>query len=302
MKKDIHSLSIVLKPGTLDGFKQLLKDFLSWEDVGDKKIFFESKKEEEIKKHLKIPSHVSFLPWNKLLTSCDLIVSMGGDGTLIGIGRSCDRKTPPVFGIDMGHLGFITEFSIPEFKNHLRETLQGRYEVRKIPLFKAIIKRDEKTLSGFFINDAVINKRTMARITTLSVNTQKDPIYQLLGDGLIIGTPLGSTAYSLAAGGPVIHPQINSLILTPICSHDLINAPLILPENLPLTIKVEGLNEKINLTLDGQEVFIIDERDTLTIVKNFSRTLSLVKNPKRNYFQTLREKIYLKRRRQKNTV
>lgn len=296
--KKIVTLAIVLKPNVIDDFNVILPNLTSWLARRKKKILFSHDEEKRLKKIFKsIPKHIEFVEHKKLLTSANLIVTMGGDGTLIGVGRNSTKKTPPIFGVNIGKLGFITEFSKIEFYEKLERIFLNKYEVIKVSLFKIkVTNKNKKRFSDFFINDAVVNKSDISRMFTLSVEANGEHIYNLSGDGLIISSPLGSTAYSLAAGGPIIHPQVRSLLLTPICPHSLTNRPLVISGEQTVKVRTLGKDETINLTLDGQKAISIDSRDTITILKSKTHYMSLIKNQDRTYFHTLKEKFTYGRR------
>ena len=147
---------------------------------------------------------------------------MGGDGTLLGAIRNLGRKSPPVFGINMGKLGFITEFSKHEFFEELENVFKNKYELADIDHYQAdLMRKGKRIFRGYFINDAVFTQSEISRIISLDVSSGPEKIYDISGDGLIVSTPVGSTAYSLAAGGPILHPNLKGFVLTPICPHSL---------------------------------------------------------------------------------
>ena len=291
--KNLNTLSVVLKPGKIDNISTTLTGLFSLLEIKKRKILFSLEDEKRIKQFLKIiPSNVEFVNLKKLLSATDLIITMGGDGILIGVGRYVTSNPSPIFGVNMGKLGFITEFSLFEFYKKLEDVLQGKFLVNNISLFKVTINgKKYSDTSGFFVNDAVVNKSDISRIFTLSVDANEEHIYDLSGDGLIISSPLGSTAYSLAAGGPIIHPEVNSLVLTPICPHSLTNRPLVISDKHVIKIKVLGKDKTVNLTLDGQQVFSVSEGDIITVLKSHSHYMSLIKNTDKTYFGTLKEKL-----------
>ena len=194
----------------------------------------------------------------------------------------------------MGHLGFITEFSKSEFFDELEETIKGNFELTLLSLFEVevLAKRDEKPFfKGYFLNDAVINNNHVSRMLTLALESDGENIYNLSGDGLIVSSPIGSTAYSLAAGGPIIHPMVNAMTLTPICPLSLTHRPLVIPDNSVVCLKAARPDESIKLTLDGQESIVLGSSDIIRITKKKSKIVKLVKNVNRTYFRTLKEKF-----------
>lgn len=172
---------------------------------------------------------------------------MGGDGTLIGVSRNVKKNSPPIFGVNMGNLGFITEFSKVEFFDQLENTIKGTYKLTSLPLYQVEVTRKNKvTFKGTFLNDLVINNNLVSKMLTLSVESEGEHIYNLSGDGLIISSPIGSTAYSLAAGGPIISPSVNAITLTPICAHSLTHRPLVIPDNTSVSIKAPNRMKLLN--------------------------------------------------------
>jgi NAD+ kinase len=192
----------------------------------------------------------------------------------------------------MGNLGFITEFSKVEFFDQLENTIKGTYKLTSLPLYQVeVVKRNKVTFKGTFVNDLVINNNQVSKMLTLSVESEGEHIYNLSGDGLIISSPIGSTAYSLAAGGPIISPSVNAITLTPICAHSLTHRPLVIPDNTSVSIKAAKLDEAIKLTLDGQEDIVVGSQETIKISKRKTLHVKLIKNPERTYFRTLKEKF-----------
>jgi NAD+ kinase len=192
----------------------------------------------------------------------------------------------------MGHLGFITEFSKVEFFDQLEEAIKGNYKITSLSLYQVeVLKKNKCIFKAHFLNDLVINNNQISRMLTLSVESEGEHIYNLAGDGLIISSPIGSTAYSLAAGGPIINPKVNAITLTPICAHSLTHRPLVIPDGSSVSVKAARPDEMIKLTLDGQQAHVITSQETVRITKKKSINVRLVKNPDRSYFRTLKEKF-----------
>jgi NAD+ kinase len=291
----IKNISIVLKPKFNTEFESILSNLITWLARRKKSISFLEKEEERISKVLKGElKNCNFISENELHSNSDLIITMGGDGTLIGVARTVSKSSPPIFGVNMGHLGFITEFTKHEFFDQLEQTLKGNYEITTLSLYQVEVfekRKNEPKFKGYFLNDVVINNNQISRMLTLSVESEGEHIYNLSGDGLIISSPIGSTAYSLAAGGPIIQPSVNAVVLTPICAHSLTHRPLVVPDHSSIEVKASKPDESIKLTLDGQQAVIIGSNETVKVTKRKSRTVQLVKNPERTYFRTLKEKF-----------
>ena len=226
----------------------------------------------------------------------DFIISLGGDGTLIGTARKLRKNSPSIFSINSGSLGFITEFSKVDAYDYLDQCLKSKLNVEKYGLFKAEVfdSKNKKVFSQSFVNDAVISKQAISRIFSLTVDCNDESIFNLSGDGIILSSPLGSTAYSLAAGGPITHPDMKGIILTPICPHSLSQRPIVLPDSYEIEIRPERRSESIVLTLDGQIAFELDSKHLIKIKKERSKNFSLFKNPNKSYFRTIKEKFLSK--------
>jgi NAD+ kinase len=276
----LKNISIVLKP---------------WLLRRKKNIFFLQKEKERIQKIFKGDlKNLHFIAEDELHSASDLIITMGGDGTLIGVCRNVKKSSPPIFGVNMGHLGFITEFAKAEFFDQLESTLKGEFQITQLCLFQVEVfsqKKDKPIFKGYFLNDAVVNNNLISRMLTLSVESEGEHIYNLAGDGLIISSPIGSTAYSMAAGGPIIHPNVNAITLTPICAHSLTHRPLVIPDHSNVVIKAAKSDESIRLTLDGQQQITLGSNDTILVTKKKSKIVRLIKNPNRAYYRTLKEKF-----------
>ena len=289
----LKNIAIVLKPKVTAEFESIIPNLTSWLHRRKKSVYFISKEKDRLNKIFKGNlNNLNFVEESKLHADTDLIITMGGDGTLIGVIRNVKKNSPPIFGVNMGNLGFITEFSKVEFFDQLENAIKGTYKLTSLPLYQVeVIKRNKVTFKGTFVNDLVINNNQVSKMLTLSVESEGEHIYNLSGDGLIISSPIGSTAYSLAAGGPIISPSVNAITLTPICAHSLTHRPLVIPDNTSVVIKAAKPDETIKLTLDGQEDLVVTSQETIKISKRKTLHVKLIKNPERTYFRTLKEKF-----------
>lgn len=289
----LKNITIVLKPKVNSEFESILPNLASWLHRRKKNIYFLSKEKERLHKIFKGDlKNLNFVEEDNIYSDTDLIITMGGDGTLIGVSRNVKKNSPPIFGVNMGHLGFITEFSKVEFFDQLEETLKGNYKLTTLSLYQVeVFKKTKCTFKGTFLNDLVINNNQISRMLTLSVESEGEHIYNLSGDGLIISSPIGSTAYSLAAGGPIINPQVNAITLTPICAHSLTHRPLVIQDSSSVVVKAAKPDEMIKLTLDGQQALVVTSQETIKVSKRKSIHVKLIKNPSRTYFRTLKEKF-----------
>jgi len=226
-----------------------------------------------------------------LASKVDLIAVLGGDGTMLRTARYVAQHPVSIVGINMGTFGYLTEVNFNETYEALELILKGDFLTEKRMMLDVKIRRGNKTIgSGIVLNDVVINRGNLSRIVELetSINSQYLTTYK--SDGLIISTPTGSTAYSLSAGGPIVFPGKELIIINPICPHTLTNRPVIFPENAALQITLWSKESGATVTLDGQESYRISSGDTMTIRKSKYYT-RLVLSPHRSYGEILRSKL-----------
>jgi len=225
-----------------------------------------------------------------LASHVDLIVVLGGDGTLLSVTRGALRGTP-VLGINMGSLGFLTEHSAESLIPMLTAVLDGHAGVeRRERLEVAVTSHDHDHESYVVLNDAVINKSALARMIVLSLHVNNQFVTRFRADGLIVATPTGSTAYNLSAGGPILYPTLEVVLVTPICPHALTNRPIALSLDSTIEIRLEGPAEEVFLTLDGQQGFPLTNEDVVRI-QRCPDPVHLITAPNRSYFQILHRKL-----------
>ncbi len=221
----------------------------------------------------------------------DLVMVFGGDGTMLGVARLIGDRGVPILGVNLGGLGFITEVNRDELFDVIDNMLSGNCSIEERIMLTARVNRNGKSAADFTVlNDVVINKGALARIIELETYIGSNYLTTFKADGLIIATPTGSTAYSLAAGGPILYPTLNSIVLTPICSHTLTNRTIVLPHDVTVLVTLRAANEDVYLTLDGQIGFPLQKDDTVEIMKAASPTRLLIPC-RRDYFQVLRTKL-----------
>jgi NAD+ kinase len=220
----------------------------------------------------------------------DLLITFGGDGTLLSVARHAPDHVP-IIGVNMGTLGFLTEIRVEEFPVVLDRVLSGDFVGESRVAFDVTVNGPTSDGKRYrVLNDATINKAALARIIEMKVNVAGLFVSSFRADGLIVATPTGSTAYNLSAGGPIVYPTMGAVIITPICPHMLTNRPIVLPDELDIEIGIVTPNQEIVLTLDGQEGFVLTEQDRVCIRKSDQRVL-LVQSPDKNYFDVLRTKL-----------
>ncbi len=221
----------------------------------------------------------------------DLLLVLGGDGTLLSVARLVGARDVPILGVNLGGLGFLTEVTLEELYQTLDMVLQGTYEVTQRILLSATVHRQGERIAEYVaLNDAVINKGALARMIELETHIDGEYVTTFQADGLILSTPTGSTAYSLAAGGPIVYPTLRALVMTPICPHTLNFRPLVISDAATVEIVQGSANENAYLTLDGQVGFTLRHRDVIKVVRS-EHTITLLKAPGKNYFQILRAKL-----------
>jgi NAD+ kinase len=222
----------------------------------------------------------------------DFIVVMGGDGTILSVARHYGERGVPIFGVNMGGLGFLTEISLDELYPSMAEhVLTGKFEVEERLMLTATLFRQGQLLwQENVLNDAVINKGALARIAELTTWIDGEYLTVYRADGLIVATPTGSTAYNLSAGGPIVYPTLRHILLLPICSHTLSNRPIILPDTVTVAVTLDEKAQDVYLTLDGQVGRAMEPGDRVEI-RRAPYHIHLVKSPHRSHFEILRTKL-----------
>jgi NAD+ kinase len=220
----------------------------------------------------------------------DLVVVLGGDGTLLSVARNL-ADSIPILGVNMGNLGFLTEVPRSELYPSVMKFLAGDYGVDERALLDVTLRRASgEELAYRVLNDAVINKSALARIIELVVSVDGHRVATYRSDGLIISTPTGSTAYNLAAGGPILNPLLPVVVVTPICPHTLTLRPIVVPDSASVDIKLETSHEEVYLTLDGQEGTQIEYGDKISLRRS-DDVVRLVKTSDRTFYDSLRDKL-----------
>ena len=228
---------------------------------------------------------------DQLAATVDLVLVLGGDGTMIATARLIGDAEVPVLGVNYGGLGYLTEFRIEELYDALEMILAGNYRLDKRVMLSVELHGVEgDVFRNSVLNDVVINKSALARIIEIEAYLNKQYVSSFRADGLIVSTPTGSTAYNLSAGGPIIFPSMNAVVITPICPFTLSNRPLVVPDDALIELLMKTEQEDVVLTLDGQVGHPLKVGDRVVIRK--SRTpFNLIQPSNRNYFDVLRDKL-----------
>jgi NAD+ kinase len=228
---------------------------------------------------------------DELAAAVDLVLVLGGDGTMIATARLIADEEVPVLGVNYGGLGYLTEFRIEELYEALEMILAGNYRLDKRVMLAVELHRGGDVVTrNRVLNDVVINKSALARIIEIEAYLNRQYVSSFRADGLIVSTPTGSTAYNLSAGGPIIFPSMNAVVITPICPFTLSNRPLVVPDDAEIELLMKTAHEEVALTLDGQVGFPLSVDDRVVIRKSRT-TFNLIQPSNRNYFDVLRDKL-----------
>lgn len=229
-----------------------------------------------------------------ILRKADLVLTLGGDGTLLKTARRLSRKKVLVIGVNFGNLGFLTETVPNKLMEVLEETFSGKYEVDVRSLLRVTIYRNKKKIDTFLaLNDAVINQGAFARLIKMDLEVDGRKVVKFKADGMIVATPTGSTAHSLSAGGPIVHPKIEGIVISPICPSSLSMRPIVIPDNKQMTVTIDTQRRDeqkvIGLTIDGQDTVNLRYGDKVRFRRS-SRSLQLVRT-KNRYYRVLKNKL-----------
>ena len=228
---------------------------------------------------------------NEIPSQADLLIVLGGDGTLLAAARVIKKKNLPILAINLGGLGFLTETPVESLYPALEEVLAGKAKTRpRTQMYVEVIRAGESISQFRSLNDIVLNKAAIARILDFEVCVDRDFVASYRADGVIVSTPTGSTAYSLAAGGPVVLPSVNALIIAPICAHALSSRPLVIPDTVTVDVTIKTPRESVFLTVDGQ-VGVALRTDDLVRVKKAEQVVELVVPSSQTFYDILRQKL-----------
>jgi NAD+ kinase len=268
----------------------LARNLAEWLRPKGIEVYFEK----EVKEVLSPPVSGVFLDpvdREEMSDHVEMIIVLGGDGTLLSVARQVVGLNIPILGVNLGGLGFLTEIALEELYPVLDRVIEGDYRADQREVIHVAVIRKGRTLAEYTVlNDAVINKGALARIIDLETTINGEHLTTFKSDGLIISTPTGSTAYNLSAGGPIVYPTLDCIIITPICSHTLTNRPIVIPDEVIVRVILKTRQQEVILTLDGQQGFPLEFDDEVEVKKSDARIL-LIKSPHRHFFGLLREKL-----------
>jgi len=275
----ISRIGFVIKPHA-PGIEGILKDLLAYLRGKGATCVLESVAAEMI-------GAPKGIPREKLPAKSDLVVVLGGDGTLLSVAHRAALADVPIMGVNLGRLGFLTEIPLDETRLTLDALLAGNTDI--ISVRTLIAARFRRRIHNC-LNDVVINKGAVARMIQIGIRIDGREVAVLKADGLIVSTPTGSTAYSLSAGGPIIQPRVAALVLSPICPHTLAFRPMVIAAESRISLKLLTGGEEVSLTLDGQRGTLLKENDEIEIRRS-DAVLRLITSPRRNYFDLVKEKL-----------
>jgi NAD+ kinase len=239
----------------------------------------------------KTRKRVAQAPASEVVARADALVVLGGDGTLLRVSHLLARRNVPVLGVNFGSLGFLTEIALDELYPTLTGVIEGKYEYDERRMLHAVSTRAGYAETADVLNDVVITKAALSRIIELDVFVDGLFVSAFRADGLIVSSPTGSTAYNLAAGGPILYPSLPAIAITPICPHMLTNRPLVVGDKSTIEVRLRPARDvEVHVTFDGQLGFALSGKDSVTVTRS-ARSLRLVRAPARDFFAVLRTKL-----------
>ncbi|MBM4332092.1 MAG: NAD(+) kinase [Deltaproteobacteria bacterium] len=279
----LNRIGIVVKPNKPDAIA-LASDLVGWLGQRNIQVFLDEAIAQTV-------NHSLSCPRSEISRLVDLLIVLGGDGTLLSAVRAMEGNNIPILGVNLGGLGFLTEITLEELYPVLGQILAGKMETkRRMKLCATVLRRGERVNTYPVLNDVVITKGVLARIINLRNCIDGAYVTTYRGDGVIISTPTGSTAYSLAAGGPIVYPSMDSILITPICPHTLTNRPLLISDRATVEFTLESEESDVHLTLDGQVGYPLHPFDQVLVTKAKDYVV-FVKSPFKDYFEILRTKL-----------
>src|SRR5438105_11261462 len=285
----IKRIGVVVKPHQPDALETLCR-LTTWLNERGIKLVGLPEIERESIEH-QTGCAVEVLADADIAKQVDLMLVLGGDGTMIATARMVGDTEVPVMGVNYGGLGYLAEFPLEDLFRALEGVLKGEYTIQQRLMLSIELWRGEELVTrNRVLNDVVVNKSALARIIEIEAYLNDQFVNSFRADGLIVATPTGSTAYNLSAGGPIIFPSMDAVVLTPICPFTLSNRPIVVPDDSVIEVRLITENEEVALTLDGQVGVSLQARDRVVIRKS-ETAFHLVQPPNRNYFEVLRNKL-----------
>ncbi len=286
--KNIGIIANPTKPKSAQGIERVLKKLHQY----DVSIYIDEESCKLVEKN-KCSSYEKVKVVDRLVLpdKVDVILVLGGDGTFLTVAKLVDKKPVPLLGINFGTLGFLTEIPIEKIEECIDKLIAGEFIVENRPVLRVkVVRKNGHILIYRCVNEVAIKRDTLARIIEIDVDADGEYLTTFRGDGVIVATPTGSTAYSLSAGGPILYPTLNAMLLTPICPHTLTMRPLVLKGETCLTVKLKTESENVMVIFDGQEGIELRIGDLIEITRS-PYDLLILRDPAKSYFETLREKL-----------
>ena len=279
----MKKIGIIAKPQS-SGIRKVIEGLSSWLKERGCEVFMDT--DTAASAELRSPYKKSQIP-----SLVEMIIVLGGDGTLLSVARLVEGNGIPILGINVGGLGFLTEVTHEELYQTMEKVFNNEFIMEERLLLKAqIFRHGELVAQSFALNDVTVSKGTLAKMIKLEIYVNSQFVTALRGDGVIIATPTGSTAYSLSAGGPILHPSVGALVITPISPHTLTNRPIVIPDRVKIETILKSKEEGGMATFDGQVGFSLRQEDVVEICASETKT-KLIHSPGFNYYEVLRRKL-----------
>jgi NAD+ kinase len=281
--KAFTKIGIISKPHGTE-IKPVVEALVPWLKAQGKEVFVDA----DTAKAAGLPStHQK----SKIPGLVEMIIVLGGDGTLLSVARLIEQRDVPILGVNLGGLGFLTEVTLDTLYPTLEQVFQQRFIPQERLLLKAeVLRQGETVAQSYCLNDTVVSKGFLARMIKVETSVDGQFLTVLRGDGLIIATPTGSTAYSLSAGGPIVHPAVDAMIFTPICPHTLTNRPIVIPATARVEAVLRSTEEGALVTFDGQVGVHLRQNDVVAVTTAAHR-IKLFRSPTHSDFQVWRTKL-----------
>ena len=280
----VRRVGIALKPNKPEA-GPIVQELIAWLRQRDREVLLDPEASAAC------PACGTGRPRTELAALADLIVVLGGDGTILALSRLIGSRRVPILGVNLGGLGFLTEVTLPELFPTLEAVLRGEGDVSHRRMLTAQVRRGAEGAGDYeALNDIVITKTAPSRIVELETYVNGEYVATYRADGLIVASPTGSTAYCLSAGGPILYPTLPALVVIPICPHTLTNRPLVVPDSARIEVVHRSAGEDVHLTVDGQVDVPLRHLDAVVVGRS-AHSITLIKSPKLNYFELLRTKL-----------
>lgn len=279
----MHNIGIIVNT-TKDKKLEITNSIVKWLESRGQKIMLS----EDVSDRLGMTQYGCAM--KDMYKNADIIIVLGGDGTILGVARDVGKYETPLLGVNLGHLGFLTEVEIKDIFKSLEVVLSGGIIIEKRFMLQAVVYEDGAPNDFYALNDVAITRGTLSRIVTLKTYINEDYVTTIIGDGLIIATPTGSTGYSMSAGGPIVSPNVSVMILTPICPHSFFTRSIVVSDMEIVRIEMTENHGDAFLTMDGQKGYKIEQNQKV-IIKKAPFVTNLIKLPDRSFYDVLRTKL-----------